>query len=359
MPIRVQNDLPVKEILEHENIFVMDEYRAAHQDIRPIKIGLLNLMPLKEDTELQILRSLSNTPLQVDVVFVRVSGHVSKNTSTSHLHKFYQSFEEIKEQKFDGFIITGAPVEQIPFEDVDYWDELKEIMEWTKTHVTSTLHLCWGAQAGIYYHYGIDKTQLPEKMFGVFKHHVRNRRIPLVRGFDDAFYAPHSRHTEIPLEQVEADERLTILADSKEAGLFLCMAEEGRQIFVMGHPEYDRMTLDAEYKRDLSKGLDIQMPVNYYPDNDPDQKPELIWRSHANNIYTNWLNYYVYQTTPYDLEGRPFKVGIRERNEENEKKKCEGDLCFFMHHPFGMSDSGRGGTGSACAGCGKREGLSA
>ena len=306
MPIRVQNDLPVKEILEHENIFVMDEYRAAHQDIRPIKIGLLNLMPLKEDTELQILRSLSNTPLQVDVVFVRVSGHVAKNTSTSHLHKFYQSFEEIKEQKFDGFIITGAPVEQIPFEDVDYWDELKEIMEWTKTHVTSTLHLCWGAQAGIYYHYGIDKTQLPEKMFGVFKHHVRNRRIPLVRGFDDAFYAPHSRHTEIPLEQVEADERLTVLADSKEAGLFLCMAEEGRQIFVMGHPEYDRMTLDAEYKRDLSKGLDIQMPVNYYPDNDPDQKPELIWRSHANNIYTNWLNYYVYQTTPYDLEGTPF-----------------------------------------------------
>ena len=306
MPIRVQNDLPVKEILEHENIFVMDEYRAAHQDIRPIKIGLLNLMPLKEDTALQILRSLSNTPLPVDVVFVRVSGHVSKNTSTSHLHKFYQSFEEIKEQKFDGFIITGAPVEQIPFEDVDYWDELKEIMEWTKTHVTSTLHLCWGAQAGIYYHYGIDKTQLPEKMFGVFKHHVRNRRIPLVRGFDDAFYAPHSRHTEIPLEQVEADERLTILADSKEAGLFLCMAEEGRQIFVMGHPEYDRMTLDAEYKRDLSKGLDIQMPVNYYPDNDPDQKPELIWRSHANNIYTNWLNYYVYQTTPYDLEGTPF-----------------------------------------------------
>ena len=306
MPIRVQNDLPVKEILEHENIFVMDEYRAAHQDIRPIKIGLLNLMPLKEDTELQILRSLSNTPLQVDVVFVSVSGHVSKNTSTSHLHKFYQSFEEIKEQKFDGFIITGAPVEQIPFEDVDYWDELKEIMEWTKTHVTSTLHLCWGAQAGIYYHYGIDKTQLPEKMFGVFKHHVRNRRIPLVRGFDDAFYAPHSRHTEIPLEQVEADERLTILADSKEAGLFLCMAEEGRQIFVMGHPEYDRMTLDAEYKRDLSKGLDIQMPVNYYPDNDPDQKPELIWRSHANKIYTNWLNYYVYQTTPYDLEGTPF-----------------------------------------------------
>ena len=293
MPIRVQNDLPVKEILEHENIFVMDEYRAAHQDIRPIKIGLLNLMPLKEDTELQILRSLSNTPLQVDVVFVRVSGHVSKNTSTSHLHKFYQSFEEIKEQKFDGFIITGAPVEQIPFEDVDYWDELKEIMEWTKTHVTSTLHLCWGAQAGIYYHYGIDKTQLPEKMFGVFKHHVRNRRIPLVRGFDDAFYAPHSRHTEIPLEQVEADERLTILADSKRGGGFSSVWQrKGRQIFVMGHPEYDRITLDGEYKRDKSKGLPIELPKNYYQDDDPEKGPLLTWRATANNLYTNWLNYY-------------------------------------------------------------------
>ena len=324
MPIRVQNDLPVKEILEHENIFVMDEYRAAHQDIRPIKIGLLNLMPLKEDTELQILRSLSNTPLQVDVVFVRVSGHVSKNTSTSHLHKFYQSFEEIRNQKFDGFIITGAPVEQIPFEEVDYWEELREIMEWTKTHVTSTLHLCWGAQAGLYYHYGIDKVQLPKKMFGVFRHRVRNRRIPLVRGFDDVFYAPHSRHTEIPMEQVESDERLTILADSKEAGLFLCMAQEGRQIFVMGHPEYDRMTLDAEYKRDLKKGLAIEMPVNYYPDNDPNQKPELIWRSHANNIYTNWLNYYVYQTTPYDLEGTP------ERGTKRMRKRNVRGICAFL-----------------------------
>ena len=306
MPIRVQNDLPVKEILEHENIFVMDEYRAAHQDIRPIKIGLLNLMPLKEDTELQILRSLSNTPLQVDVVFVRVSGHVSKNTSTSHLHKFYQSFEEIKEQKFDGFIITGAPVEQIPFEDVDYWDELKEIMEWTKTHVTSTLHLCWGAQAGIYYHYGIDKTQLPEKMFGVFKHHVRNRRIPLVRGFDDAFYAPHSRHTEVRAEDIHNCKELTVLAESEEAGVFLAMAKEGRQIFVMGHPEYDRITLDGEYKRDLGKGLPIDMPKGYYPEDNADNKPLLLWRSHANNLYTNWLNYYVYQVTPYDMIGTPF-----------------------------------------------------
>lgn len=305
MPVRVQNDLPVKEILEQENIFVMDEYRAAHQQIRPINIGLLNLMPLKEDTELQILRSLSNTPLQVDVTFVRVSNHVSKNTSTSHIYKFYEPFESIKEKKFDGFIITGAPVEQMPFEEVDYWEELKEIMDWTVTNVTSTLHLCWGAQAGIYYHYGINKVQLPKKQFGIYPHHVRNRKIPLVRGFDDMFYAPHSRHTEVPQEALEKDERIMILADSEEAGVFLCMAKEGRQIFVMGHPEYDRVTLDKEYKRDLGKGLDIQLPVNYYPDNDPDKKPLLLWRAHANNLYTNWLNYYVYQVTPYDLYGTP------------------------------------------------------
>ena len=305
MPIRVQNDLPIKEVLEQENIFVMDEYRAAHQEIRPISIGLLNLMPLKEDTELQILRSLSNMPLQTDVTFVRVSSHVSKNTSTSHIYKFYEPFEAIKKQRFDGFIITGAPVEQMPFEEVDYWEELKEIMDWTVTNVTSTLHLCWGAQAGIYYHYGIDKAPLAEKKFGIFPHHVRNRKIPLVRGFDDVFYAPHSRHTEVPQALLEQDERMMILADSEEAGVFLCMAKEGRQIFVMGHPEYDRMTLDSEYKRDLGKGLEIQMPVNYYPGNDPNNKPNLIWRSHANNLYSNWLNYYVYQVTPYDLYGTP------------------------------------------------------
>lgn len=305
MPIRVQNDLPIKEVLEQENIFVMDEYRAAHQEIRPISIGLLNLMPLKEDTELQILRSLSNTPLQTDVTFVRVSSHVSKNTSTSHIYKFYEPFEAIKKQRFDGFIITGAPVEQMPFEEVDYWEELKEIMDWTVTNVTSTLHLCWGAQAGIYYHYGIDKAPLAEKKFGIFPHHVRNRKIPLVRGFDDVFYAPHSRHTEVPQALLEQDERMMILADSEEAGVFLCMAKEGRQIFVMGHPEYDRMTLDSEYKRDLGKGLEIQMPVNYYPGDDPNNKPNLIWRSHANNLYSNWLNYYVYQVTPYDLYGAP------------------------------------------------------
>lgn len=305
MPIRVQNDLPVKEILESENIFVMDEHRAMHQDIRPIKIGLLNLMPLKEDTELQILRSLSNTPLQVDVTFVMVSSHEAKNTPTSHLNQFYNRFGEIRDERFDGFIITGAPVEQIPFEEVDYWEELKQIMEWTKTHVTSTLHLCWGAQAGMYYHFGIDKKPLPEKAFGLFWHKALNRKIPLVRGFDDCFLAPHSRHTEVPMDAVRDDERITVLAESDEVGLFLAMADDGRQIFVMGHPEYDRVTLDGEYKRDLSKGLEIAMPKNYYPGDDPEKTPLLKWRATANNLYTNWLNYYVYQATPYDMIGTP------------------------------------------------------
>ena len=306
MPIRVQNDLPVKEILESENIFVMDEHRAMHQDIRPIKIGLLNLMPLKEETELQILRSLSNTPLQVDVTFVMVSSHEAKNTPTSHLNQFYNRFGEIRDERFDGFIITGAPVEQIPFEEVDYWEELKQIMEWTKTHVTSTLHLCWGAQAGMYYHFGIDKKPLPEKAFGLFWHKVLNRKIPLVRGFDDCFLAPHSRHTEVPMDAVRADERITVLAESDEVGLFLAMADDGRQIFVMGHPEYDRVTLDGEYKRDLSKGLEIAMPKNYYPDDDPEKTPLLKWRATANNLYTNWLNFDVYQATPYDMIGTPY-----------------------------------------------------
>ena len=306
MPIRVQNDLPVKEILEQENIFVMDEHRATHQDIRPIRIGLLNLMPLKEDTELQILRSMSNTPLQIDVVFINVSSHESKNTSTSHLNKFYLPFKEVKDQKFDGFIITGAPVEQMPFEEVDYWEELTEIMEWTKTNVTSTLHLCWGAQAALYYHYGIDKVPLEKKLFGVFSHRVLNRKIPLVRGFDDVFLAPHSRHTDVPADRIRADGRITILAESEKAGAFLSMARDGRQIFVMGHPEYDRVTLDGEYKRDLAKGLPIEMTENYYPDDDPQKKPLLTWRAHGNNLYTNWLNYYVYQVTPYNMIGTPF-----------------------------------------------------
>ena len=302
MPIRVQNDLPVRGILEQENIFVMDESRAMEQDIRPLKIGLLNLMPLKEDTELQILRMLSNTPLQVDVVFVNVSSHVSKNTSTSHLNKFYVPFKEIKKQKFDGFIITGAPVEQMPFEEVDYWEELKEIMDWSRNHVTSTLHLCWGAQAGLYYHYGVDKVQLPAKMFGVFEHYVQNRKTPLLRGFDDVFMAPHSRHTTVPAEDIRNIPNMTVLAESDEAGVFLCMTEDGKQISVMGHPEYDRVTLHNEYMRDKGKGLEIEVPKNYYKDDNCENKPLLTWRSHANNLYTNWINYYVYQATPYVLE---------------------------------------------------------
>ena len=236
MPIKTQGDLPVKEILERENIFVMDEKRAMHQDIRPIQILILNLMPLKEETELQLLRSLSNSPLQVDVTFMAVESHEAKNTSLSHLNKFYETFTDVKKRKFDGMIITGAPVEQMPFEEVDYWEELVEIMEWTKTHVTSTIHLCWGAQAALYYHYGINKVQLDKKLFGIFEHKVMNRKIPLVRGFDDVFYAPHSRHTDVPIEKIRADERLMILAESEKAGAYLIMAQNGRQIFVMGHP---------------------------------------------------------------------------------------------------------------------------
>ena len=307
MPIKIQNDLPVKEILEKENIFVMDEHRAMHQDIRPVQILILNLMPLKEETELQLLRSLSNTPLQVDVTFMKVSTHEAKNTSMSHLKKFYQGFEDVRNQKFDGLIITGAPVEQMEFEKVDYWNELVEIMDWSVRNVTSTIFLCWGAQAGLYHFYGLPKVQLEKKMFGLFWHRVANRKIPLVRGFDDAFLAPHSRHTEVPMELIRKCPELTVLAESEEAGLFLAMAKEGRQIFVMGHPEYDRVTLDTEYKRDLSKGLPIEIPVNYYKDNDPNNKPDLLWRATANNLYTNWLNYYVYQSTPYDLYGTPFK----------------------------------------------------
>ena len=301
MPIKVQGDLPAKEILERENIFVMDEHRALHQDIRPLQIVILNLMPVKQDTELQLLRSLSNTPLQVDITFMAVSSHESKNTSTSHLNKFYVTFEYIRRKKFDGMIITGAPVEKMEYEEVDYWEELTRIMKWTKTHVTSTIHLCWGAQAALYYHYGIPKHLLPEKMFGLFWHRVYNRKIPLVRGFDDVFLAPHSRHTEVRAEDIRNCQELMVLAESDEAGVFLCMAGDGKQIFIMGHPEYDRVTLDEEYHRDLEKGLDIQIPKNYYQNGDPNIKPLLRWRAHANNLYTNWLNYYVYQVTPYEL----------------------------------------------------------
>lgn len=306
MPIKIQKDLPVREILEKENIFVMDENRAIHQDIRPIQILILNLMPLKEETELQLLRSLSNTPLQVDVTFMAVASHESKNTSMSHLNQFYKIFPEVREKRFDGMIITGAPVEQMEFEEVDYWQELTEIMDWSESHVTSTIYLCWAAQAGLYYHYGLKKRMLKQKMFGLFWHRVMNRKIPLVRGFDDVFLAPHSRHTEVSIEEIHACKELTVLAESEEAGLFLAMADGGRKIFVMGHPEYDRVTLDGEYKRDLSKNLPIEIPKNYYQNDDSSNRPLLTWRAHANNLYTNWLNYYVYQSTPYDLDGTPF-----------------------------------------------------
>lgn len=301
MPIKVQSDLPAKTILEEENIFIMDETRAIKQDIRPLEIAILNLMPIKEDTETQLLRALSNTPLQVDVSFLAIESHVSKNTSASHLNKFYTTFREVKSRKFDGLIITGAPLEQMDFHEVTYWEELSMIMEWSKTHVTSTLHVCWGAQAGLYHHYGIDKYNLPEKLSGIYTHHVLDRKIPMVRGFDDVFLAPHSRYTGNRREDILNTKDLTILAESEEAGPFLVMAGEGRQFFVMGHPEYDRMTLDTEYKRDLAKGLDIQMPKNYYIDNDASKKPPLTWRSHANTLYTNWLDYYLYQVTPYEL----------------------------------------------------------
>ncbi len=305
MPIKVQSDLPAREILERENIFVMDEHRAVHQDIRPIQIAILNLMPLKEETELQLLRSLSNTPLQVDVTFVKVKSHEAKNTSTSHLNKFYVEFDDICSRRFDGMIITGAPVEMLEFEEVDYWEELTQIMAWTESHVTSTIYLCWAAQAGLYYHYGLKKKIMDHKVFGLFWHRVLNRKVPLVRGFDDVFLAPHSRHTDVPIEEIRKVKELTILAESDEVGLFLAMADDGRKIFVMGHPEYDRVTLDGEYKRDLGKGLPINLPQNYYADDNPENRPLLRWRSHANNLYTNWLNYYVYQTTPYDLYGAP------------------------------------------------------
>lgn len=300
MPIKVQSDLPAKGILENENIFVMDEGRAQHQDIRPIEIGILNLMPVKQDTEIQLLRALSNTPIQVDVTFVNVSSHVSKNTPASHLNKFYYTFDQIKDKKFDGLIITGAPVEQLEFEEVNYWDELTEIFDWSKKNVTSTFHICWGAQAGLYYHFGIKKHLLKDKRFGLYYHNVLNRKVPLVRGFDDVFLAPHSRHTEVSREDILNNSDLTILAESDEAGVYIAIANEGRQIFVMGHPEYDRVTLHNEYMRDKDKGLDIALPENYYTDGDCTVKPKLQWRAHCNNLYTNWLNYYVYQNTPYE-----------------------------------------------------------
>ncbi|OLO40381.1 homoserine O-succinyltransferase [Alkalihalophilus pseudofirmus] len=302
MPIRVPDHLPAKEILNKENIFVMDESRAYKQDIRPLKIVILNLMPIKEVTETQLLRLLGNTPLQVDVVFIHPDTHKSKNTSEEHLSSFYKTFDDIKNQKFDGMIITGAPIEKLVFEEVNYWEELKQIMEWTITNVTSTLHICWGAQAGLYYHYGVPKYPLEKKLFGVFAHQVNNEsNVKLLRGFDDVFLAPHSRHTEVRREDIEKVPDLEILSESNEAGIYIVASKNGKQIFISGHSEYDCTTLQDEYERDVNKGLNIDMPINYFPNNDANSKPLLRWRAHSNLLFSNWLNYYVYQETPYDL----------------------------------------------------------
>jgi homoserine O-succinyltransferase len=301
MPIRIPNDLPATEILQQENIFVMTQNRAITQDIRPLEIVLLNLMPTKIATETQLSRLLGNTPLQVHLELMHMSSHRSKNTSQEHLLNFYKSFDELKHRKFDGMVITGAPVEQMDFEDVDYWQELTEIMEWTKTNVHSTFHICWGAQAGLYYHYGIQKHPLTEKMFGVFEHKKDYPRSILLRGFDDIFFVPHSRHTTILREDIEAVPELKILASSETAGVYAIASKEGRQIFITGHSEYDPDTLKKEYFRDKNAGLPIKPPANYFPGDDDTKDPVVRWRGHANLLFSNWLNYFVYQTTPYDI----------------------------------------------------------
>ena len=301
MPIRIPNDLPAAEVLQQENIFVMTQTRAMTQDIRPLEIVALNLMPTKIVTETQLTSLLGNTPLQVHLELMHTKSHQSKNVTQEHLLTFYKSFDELKDRKFDGMVITGAPVEQMDFEDVDYWQELCQIMEWSKTHVHSTFHICWGAQAGLYYHYGIGKEALPEKLFGVFPHTADYKRSILLRGFDDTFYVPHSRHTTIRREDIEKEPGLTILASSKEAGVYAVMNKEGHQIFVTGHAEYDPLTLETEYLRDKKLGKPIRVPENYYPNDDDTQEPIVRWRGHANLLFSNWLNYFVYQTTPYDI----------------------------------------------------------
>lgn len=304
MPIKVQNALPAIEILNRENIFVITETRAITQDIRPLRILILNLMPTKIETETQLLRVLGNTPLQIDIHFMHTKSHVAKNISKSHLETFYGSFSDYKDQNFDGMIITGAPVEILDFEKVDYWEELCEIMEWSKKHVTSTFHICWGAQAALYYHYGIPKYPLEKKKFGVFPHYIpeEKKHKILLRGFDDIFYAPHSRHTEFREEDINKVPDLEILAKSDEAGVYIVTAKSERQFFISGHSEYDSTTLAGEYFRDIEKGLDIQIPKNYFPDDNPKNPPRNSWRSHANLLYSNWLNYFVYQTTPYNID---------------------------------------------------------
>lgn len=302
MPIRIPNLLPATQVLMDENIFVMTETRAMTQDIRPLKILMLNLMPQKIVTETQIARLIGNTPLQVELDLLQTATHKSKHTSAEHMLAFYKTFDEVKSNKYDGLIITGAPVEQLEFEEVDYWEELCEIMEWSKSHVTSTFHICWGAQAGLYYHYGIKKYPLDKKMFGVFEHKLDYKQSILFRGFDDTFVVPHSRHTTCRREDIEAVSELKILASSDEAGVFVCMSDKGRQIFVTGHSEYDADTLKNEYFRDKNAGLPIDVPKNYFPDDDDTKEPVVRWRSCANLLYSNWLNYFVYQSTPYDID---------------------------------------------------------
>lgn len=301
MPIQIPNNLPAAEVLQQENIFVMPENRAASQDIRPLEIVLLNLMPTKIATETQFSRLLGNTPLQVHLELMHTTTHTAKNVAQDHLLNFYKSFDELKDRKFDGMVITGAPVEHLDFEEVDYWPELCEIMKWSKTNVHSTFHICWGAQAGLYYHYGIPKRPLAEKLFGVFSHKADYKRSILLRGFDDEFWAPHSRHTTVLREDIEAVPGLKILASSQKAGVYAVMNNGGRQIFVTGHSEYDPKTLENEYLRDKNQGLPIHVPENYYPNDDDTQEPIVRWRSHANLLFSNWLNYLVYQTTPYDI----------------------------------------------------------
>ena len=299
MPIKIPESLPARRTLESENIFTITERRAVTQDIRPLRILLLNLMPTKIVTETQLARLLGNSPLQIELELIMTRGHQSKNTSAEHMLAFYKTFDDVRSQHFDGMIITGAPVEQMPFEAVDYWDELCGIMEWSKTHVTSTLHICWGAQAGLYYHFGIGKKPLDKKLFGVFAHRVERKTSMLLRGFDDTFFVPHSRHTTVDRADVEAVLELKILAASPEAGIYAIATDKGRQIFITGHSEYDADTLRLEYERDKNAGLPIDVPVNYFPDDDPTREPKVTWRGHANLIYQNWLNYYVYQRTPY------------------------------------------------------------
>ena len=301
MPIKIPNTLPAAKTLTDENIFIMTETRAISQDIRPLRILILNLMPTKIDTETQLVRLIGNTPLQVEVELIHTASHQSKNTSEEHLLSFYKTFDQVKNQRFDGMIITGAPVEMLEYEDVEYWDELCEIFEWTKTHVHSTFHICWGAQAGLYYHFGIQKKPLDAKLFGVFPHKVDYKNPILFRGFDDVFLAPHSRHSTVERADIEACPELKILASSEVAGVYACMTQNGKQIFITGHSEYDAGTLAKEYFRDKNKGLEIQIPVTYFPNDDDTREPIVSWRAHANLLYSNWLNYFVYQTTPYDL----------------------------------------------------------